>query len=286
MAHTTIVSTDELAVALGDTRWAVVDVRFDLADSLAGRRAYEAGHIPGAVFADLNKDLSAEPGGRRGRHPLPPLPGFIDRVGRWGIDARTQVVVYDDAGGAFAARLWWLLRLVGHDAVAVLDGGIGKWLAEGKPVRAGLEAREPKQFAGSVRGHYVADIAAVDELRRDPTRALIDARAPDRFQGLNETLDPVAGHIPGARNRFFKDNLNADATLKPPDALRAELETVLAGVSPDRAVVYCGSGVTACQNLLALEHAGMAGARLYPGSWSEWCSDPNRPIASGPERDS
>jgi thiosulfate/3-mercaptopyruvate sulfurtransferase len=281
MAFTTLVTTDELAAHLDDEAWVIVDVRFDLADPAAGRRAYEAAHIPGAVFADLDRDLAAAPAAGRGRHPLPDPEAFVDRAGSWGIDSATQVVAYDASGGAFAARLWWLLRYYGHEAVAVLDGGFPKWEAEGRPVRAGEESRAPRAFGGSPRQDLAVDAGAVEAARHDPTRPVVDSRAPDRFRGENETLDPVGGHIPGAVNRFFRENLRADGTFRPAEELRAELEGVLAGAAPDRAIVYCGSGVTACQNLLALEHAGLRGARLYPGSWSEWCSAPERPVATG-----
>jgi thiosulfate/3-mercaptopyruvate sulfurtransferase len=176
-----------------------------------------------------------------------------------------------------------MLRYAGHDAVAVLDGGFAKWNAEGRPVVAGVEARPAREFVARPRREMAVDASEVDAARRDPTRAVVDSRAPDRYRGENETIDPVAGHIPGARNRFYKRNVRSDGTLRDAGELRRELESAIGGVAPDRAIVYCGSGVTACQNLLALEHAGIRGVRLYPGSWSEWISDASRPIATGDE---
>ena len=283
MAHTTIVSTEELASHLGDPDWVVVDVRSDLLDPSAGRMAYSESHIAGAVFADINVDLAGEPGGGRGRHPLPSPDEFAERAGALGIDRSVQVVAYDAADGMYASRLWWMLRSLGHEAVAVLDGGLAKWVAEGRPVTSGAESRPPRRFVAGPRFDGTVTAAEVDALRADPSRPLVDSRAPERFQGRNETIDPVAGHIPGASNRFYKRNVNADGTFRDPEALRSELAELLGDAAPDRAVVYCGSGVTACHNLLALELAGLPGAMLYPGSWSEWCSDPSRPVATGDE---
>lgn len=283
MDYTTIVSTDEAAAHVDDPSWLFVDTRASLADPTAGRRAYEGGHVPGAVFADLNDDLADPPGGGRGRHPLPSPERIAATLGRLGVGPDTQVVVYDDADGMYASRLWWMLRYVGHDGVAVLDGGFAKWSAEGRPTRAGVETRDPRDLAARLRPDATADAAEVDRARRDASRVVLDSRAPDRYRGENETIDPVAGHVPGARNRFFKANVNADGTMRDPAELRAELERALGGVAPTEAIVYCGSGVTACQNLLALERAGLPGAKLYPGSWSEWISDPERPVATGDE---
>jgi thiosulfate/3-mercaptopyruvate sulfurtransferase len=283
MAFTTIVSTDELAARSDDPDWVVVDVRFSLADPEAGRAAYETGHIPGAVFADLNRDLADPPGGGRGRHPLPPPEAAARTFGGLGIGTGVQVVAYDESDGMYASRLWWMLRHAGHDAAAVLDGGFAKWTREGRPVAAGVERRPSREFVARPRPEMAVGASEVDAARRDPSRAVLDSRSPDRYRGENETIDPVAGHIPGARSRFYKLNVNPDGTMRDAAALRAEFEAALGGVAPEGAVVYCGSGVTACQNLLALEHAGVRGVRLYPGSWSEWISDPSRPIATGDE---
>lgn len=281
MPWTTLISAAALADRYQDRDWVVVDCRHDLAEPDAGARAYAAGHIPGARFAHLDTALSDKrPGPRgefRGRHPLPEPDAFIETLRGWGIDSTSQVVAYDAHGGMFAARLWWMLRWVGHAAAAVLDGGLPSWQSLGLPLsretvtpaRGDIIARAP--LAATVDAQQVLDNIA------RPARIVIDARAPDRFRGDNETLDPVSGHIPGARNRFFKDNLQADGRFKPADQLRRELSAIAS--DPQAVIAQCGSGVTACHNLLALEIAGLHGAALYPGSWSEWCSVTERPVA-------
>ena len=286
MSYTTIVSTDELARSLGDADLVVVDVRSDLGDPTAGRRAYDAGHVPGAVFADLNRDLASEPGGGRGRHPLPDVASFAERAGAWGIGPGVQVVAYDAGDGMYASRLWWLLRWLGHDEVAVLDGGFAKWVSEGRDVTTDVPTPAPRAFEPRPRDGWIVDAAGVEAMREDASRVLVDSRAPERYRGEVEPIDPVAGHVPGAVNRFYKANVNADGTMRSPDELLREFESTLAGKPSSSAVIYCGSGVTACQNLLALEHAGLPGARLYPGSWSEWVSDPSRPVATEGDRGS
>ncbi len=283
MVYTTLVTTEELSTRLDDPYWIVVDVRSSLLDPEAGRRSYETLHIPGAVFADLNGDLSTEPGGGRGRHPLPTVDEMAKTFGALGIGSKMQVVVYDDADGMYASRLWWMLRYVGHDTVAVLDGGMAKWQAEGRPTTSGREGRPEQSFVAEPRHEMAVTADDVDAARRDATRVVVDSRAPDRYLGENETIDPVGGHIPGARNRFFKLNVESDGTMRDPATIAAEMASVLGAVPAERAIFYCGSGVTACQNLLALERAEITGARLYPGSWSEWISDPRRPIATGEE---
>ena len=279
MALTTLISAADLAQSLA-ADWVVLDCRHDLADPQAGRAAYDSGHLPGARFASLDHDLADHargPGGAfRGRHPLPDADAFIETLRGWGVSDGSQVLAYDAQGGMFAARLWWMLRWVGHEAVAVLDGGLPAWTALGLP----LSTDTPSRPRGNLqrRASLVRTVGADDILARQGLTVL-DARAPDRFRGENETLDPVGGHIPGAVNRFFKDNLQADGRFKPAAQLRQELGALVA--SPASAVMQCGSGVTACHNLLALEVAGMPGAALYPGSWSEWCADPARPVATG-----
>lgn len=273
MTFTTLISTSELAARLREDRLVIVDCRFDLADVGAGRRTYETGHIPGAVFADVNDDLAARPTGTNGRHPLPTPATFIATLGRLGITNDTQVVAYDQDTGMYASRLWWMLRWMGHDAVAVLDGGYAKWGAESRPTTSGVERNALRVFHGAPRDAMVASIA--DVTARPP---LLDARAPERYRGDVEPIDRVAGHIPGARNHFYKDNLAADGVFRASSELRSMFAQSVGGTSPNDLVCYCGSGVTACHNLLALEHAGLHGARLYPGSWSEWSSDPSRPV--------
>ena len=282
MSYTTLVSTDVLAAHAGD--WAVVDCRFDLADDAWGREQYLAGHIPGAVYASLNDDLSAPRTGTNGRHPTPSDAALVAVLERLGIGNDTQVVAYDQDAGSYASRLWWLLRYAGHTAVAVLDGGLAKWSAEGRPVRSGAEPRAAASFRPSFRHDLVLTVDEVARRREDGRTLLVDARAAERFEGRSEIIDKVAGHIPGARNRFFRDNLSADGTMLPPDALRSAFTGVLEGRAPRDAVMYCGSGVTACHNLLAMEHAGLPGSPLYTGSWSEWSSDPSRPIETGPAK--
>ncbi|MES2933899.1 MAG: sulfurtransferase [Pseudomonadota bacterium] len=279
-AYTTLMSATDLAQHSNDADWVVIDCRHDLAAPQAGQAAYDAGHIPQARFANLDRDLSgvktAADGHFRGRHPLPERAALVSSLRALGVNENSQVIAYDAHGGMFAARLWWLLRWLGHPAVAVLDGGLAAWQALGSP----LSTEVPSVKAGNLHDHpsLVTTISAAEILSDlpHPSRTIIDARAPDRFRGENETMDPVGGHIPGARNRFFKDNLQADGRFKAPDALRAELTTLID--TPTSAVMQCGSGVTACHNLLALEVAGLPGAALYPGSWSEWCADPTRPI--------
>ena len=286
--RSTLISADELARHAADPRWVILDCRHDLADPAAGMTAYSGGRIPGAHFASLDRDLSdqtpASDGIFRGRHPLPTRTALLATLRAWGIGDDSQVVAYDAQGGMFAARLWWMLRWVGHGAVAVLDGGLPAWLAAGLPTVAGPDTPGP---AGTLsdRAWLVTTVSAADivaDLVADlghARRTIIDARAPERFRGENETLDPVGGHIPGARNRFFKDNLQADGRFQPAAQLRAEFAALIS--DPSQAVMQCGSGVTACHNLLAMEIAGMPGAALYPGSWSEWCADPARPVATG-----
>jgi thiosulfate/3-mercaptopyruvate sulfurtransferase len=283
VSYTTLVSTETLASAPPGT-WAIVDCRFDLANEAWGREQYAAAHIPGAVYASLNDDLSAPRTGTNGRHPLPSDDALVATLERLGIGNDIQVVAYDQDAGSYASRLWWLLRYAGHRAVAVLDGGFAKWAAEGRPVRSGPETRARATFQPSFDRGLVLTVDEVARRSRDGHTLLVDARAAERFEGRSETIDKVAGHIPGARNRFFRDNLAPDGTMLPPGALRAAFTGVLDGRAPRDAVMYCGSGVTACHNLLAMAHAGLDGSPLYTGSWSEWSSDPARPIETGPAR--
>jgi thiosulfate/3-mercaptopyruvate sulfurtransferase len=278
MAFTTIVETGTLASHLSDPAWAVVDCRFALNDDAWGAHEYPASHVSGAVYAHLAHDLSGPPSGHNGRHPLPE-PGTLARtLGGFGIATGVQVVAYDQDSGMFASRLWWLLRWMGHDSVAVLDGGFAKWRAEQRPTSSGHETRARRLFAGSPRADMVVDVDEVTRLAaHEPTR-LIDARAPERFRGEIEPIDRVAGHIPGAVNDFYMQNLDDRGLFRSTEALRDRLTKAIGGAPVDEVVCYCGSGVTACHNLLALERAGLHGARLYPGSWSEWSSDPSRPV--------
>lgn len=283
MPYTTLIAAADLARHVQDPSWIVLDCRHDLANPEAGASAYAAGHIPGAQFAHLDRDLSdkslAPDGAFRGRHPLPERNAFIETLRRWGVSHGSQVIAYDAQGGMFAARLWWMLRWVGHEAVAVLDGGLPAWQALGLPLSTDPVARQ----RGNAEPHYalVTTVSVDDVLNNlsNPVRTIVDARAPDRFRGENETIDPVGGHIPGAKNRFFKDNLLPDGYFKPASQLREEFRALV--TVPESSIMQCGSGVTACHNLLAMEVAGLSGAALYPGSWSEWCADPSRPVATG-----
>jgi thiosulfate/3-mercaptopyruvate sulfurtransferase len=282
--YTTLIDAAALAAHIDDPSWVVLDCRHDLVNLAAGREAYAAGHLPGAQFANVETDLSGakrgDDGAFRGRHPLPQVDAFIAQLRAWGIDDDTQVVAYDAHGGMFAARVWWMLRWVGHDAVAVLDGGLPAWQAAGYALST--EAPAPRARGTiALRAALAASVDVNEVLQnvKNGGRTVVDARAADRFRGENETIDPVGGHIPGAKNRFFKDNLQADGRFKAPDQLQAELATVVG--DPAQAIMQCGSGVTACHNLLALEVAGLKGAALYPGSWSEWSADPARPVATG-----
>jgi thiosulfate/3-mercaptopyruvate sulfurtransferase len=277
MTFTTLIDTATVARHTGDEDWALVDCRFDLADTAWGQREYEASHLPGAVYADLGRDLSGEKTGVNGRHPLPDPATLARTLGRLGIASGVQVVAYDQDAGAYASRLWWLLRWMGHASVAVLDGGFARWIAEGRATQPGRRPSASRTFAGTPHPEMVADAGEVGRLLGTSESRLIDARAPERYRGELETIDKVAGRIPGAANYFYKWNLNEEGTFRSPDELRAGWSAELSGAALDRTICYCGSGVTACHNLLALEHAGLKGARLYPGSWSEWSSDPSRP---------
>ena len=276
MAHTTLVSSSLLAKHLDDPRWVICDCRHDLADPGAGRRAYMAAHIPSARFVNLDVDLSAPPTGSNGRHPLPSFEKFCETLGKLGIDRKKQVVAYDSAGGAFAARLWWMLRWQGADRVAVLDGGFPKWLVENRPTSNEVPRVEPVMFDPKPQTNSV-DARFVETHLGKNDMLLIDARSPERYTGSVEPLDPVAGHIPGALNHFFQNNLDKGC-FKSPAALRQAFSELLGKTPPQDVVHTCGSGVTACQNVLAMEIAGLRGSKLYPGSWSEWCSDPRRPM--------
>jgi len=281
MSIRTVIQAEALASLRGDPRLRLIDCRFDLARPGYGRDAYRAGHLPGAVHADLNEDLSAAVTATSGRHPLPAPEVLAARLRAWGVDADSHVVAYDDGNGAYAARLWWMLRWLGHDDVAVLDGGMLRWRQLGLPLAEDIPSPAAGNFSARPRPGLAASAAEVLAATTDPAACLLDARAPERYRGDAEPIDRVAGHIPGARNHPFLASLDQEGRFLPAEALRAGLEASLGGVAPASAIAYCGSGVTACHLLLALEHAGLAGARLYPGSWSEWSSDPSRPVATG-----
>lgn len=279
MPFDTLVSARELARHLDDPSWVIVDCRHDLADPDAGERAYRAGHLPGATFLHLDRDLSGTKTGRNGRHPLPDIATLSATFGRAGIGASAQVVAYDQSSGAWAARCWWLLHWLGHEAAAVLDGGFERWVAEGRPVASSAPSVRAATFVPGAP----APIASAEEILRhldDDTLLVLDARAAERYRGAVEPIDPIAGHIPGARNRPYTDNLAAHGSFKPAAQLRSEFQAMLGRVPPSAIVHQCGSGVSSCHNALAMAVAGLPGSRLYPGSWSEWVSDPSRPVAT------
>lgn len=276
MIYDTLISPATLNDSLHRPDWVVVDCRFRLLEPAAAYRDYLVSHIPRALYTHLNDDLSNPPTTDRGRHPLPPPEHLIALFSRLGIDATKQVVVYDDANGAYAARLWWMLRYMGHEAVAVLEGGWPAWIAAGFPTTSGVEQQTETQFIGTPRREWLVTLQEV------PDQALlVDSRDPARYRGEIETIDPVAGHIPGAVNYHFSRNVDQNGRFLAPEVVRTQIETVLGETRPQQAVFYCGSGVTACMNLLALKHAGLPDGKLYVGSWSEWCADPYRPIATG-----
>lgn len=279
MSFTTLIDAATLQSQLENPDWRIVDVRHQLTDTGYGERAYAEAHLPGAVFMHCDRDLSGPMTGSNGRHPLPDRERLIARLGEIGIGQGTQVVVYDDAQGMIAGRLWWLLRWLGHEAVAVLDGGLQAWQAAGGTMNADVPPPRPAVFVAADPLTGLVTAGEVLDALGQPTLQVVDARAPDRFRGENETIDPVGGHIPGAINRFFRDNLEADGRFKAPAQLRAEWLARLAGIAPERVVHQCGSGVSACHNQLAMAVAGLSGSRLYAGSWSEWCADPDRPVS-------
>ncbi|GAB2888652.1 sulfurtransferase [Paralcaligenes sp. KSB-10] len=283
-----LIGAAELQAGIQTGQWLIFDVRHDLKDHQAGRRAYEQGHIPGAIYLDHESRLSAPKTGRNGRHPLPEFADFAALMQACGLTAASKVAIYDADTGMFAAHLWWMLRWLGHEQVAVLDGGWRAWLAGGGPVQSGTNDEKAIE-AQSVRGMGAAGGPAMPVVDADgvlanlhkPVFTVIDARAGNRYAGEVEPMDPVAGHIPGALNRPNTLNLQADGHFKAPAVLRAEFDALLEGRPANQIVHQCGSGITACHNLFSMELAGLKGSALYPGSWSEWCSDASRPVARG-----
>ena len=290
MSTTTLITPRQLAARIGERDLAVIDCRFDLARPQWGREAYATARIPHAQYAHLDHDLSGKISPSSGRHPLPAPDDFAARLGHWGIDHQVQVIAYDQGPGAYAARLWWLLRWLGHTRVAVLDGGLAAWQEEKLPLDTAPPSaeRRARRFEPRPEPEMVVSTAEIEEIigsgqLTGADLVLVDARSADRFAGRNETIDPVAGHIPGARNHPFTDNVDTAGRFLDRGTLRERFAKTLEGVPPDAAICMCGSGVTACHNLLAMEVAGLKGARLYAGSWSEWIRDPNHPIATATE---
>jgi len=281
MTDQNLISAAELAGHLDDPQLLVVDCRSELTDHDWGRRQYDAGHVPGAVYASLETALSGPVTATSGRHPLPSPEGFAQTLAAWGVGPGTRVVGYDQGHGAYAARLWWLLRAVGRPRVQVLDGGFAAWTKAGHAVATTPAARTPVPVEARTFAGWLTT-TEVEAARVRGDLVFVDARGADRYAGQNETIDPVAGHLPGARNRPFLQNLGADGLFLPPATLRDAWRGLLGGADAASVVAMCGSGITACHNLLALERAGLPGARLYAGSWSEWIRDPARPVATGP----
>jgi thiosulfate/3-mercaptopyruvate sulfurtransferase len=278
--YTTLISTQKLADHPQDPAWVIIDCRFSLDETERGRRDYEEAHIPGAIYAHLDEDLSGGiVPGKTGRHPLPGVDVMTTRFGRWGIGPGVQVVAYDDAGGAIAARLWWLLKWLGHDATAVLDGGWPHWIKTGLETRGGIETGSSRKFVPRERPEMWVKAGEVESVRQDPESQLLDSRTLDRYRGQNETIDPVAGHIPGAVCLPYSGNLDENGLFLSRDQLRMRFQKILDATPPEAAVFYCGSGVTAVHNLLAMAYGGLGLGRLYAGSWSEWITDSRRPVA-------
>ena len=280
-----LVSTAELSQQLSDSKWVIFDCRHDLMDLGKGERVYREGHIPCAHFANLDIDLSGEKNGTNGRHPLPSPAAFTAFLARHGVTNTSTIIAYDDVGGQFASRLWWLARWVGLNQVRLLDGGIQKWLADGHPLSRDVPVPKPAPLLGHADPLMLLGADEVESrLNDDAAMILIDARAPERYRGEVEPIDPVAGHIPGAYNRFYKENLNPDLTLRTADELSTAFGNMLGNTPAELVVHQCGSGVTACANIFAMEYAGLKGSRLYAGSWSEWVSDASRPFVTGAAR--
>ncbi len=283
MTFTTLIEAETLIGLYRQPDWLLVDCRFSLADPDAGKSLYAAGHIPGAIYAHLDEDLSSPViPGQTGRHPLPDREKLIATFSAWGIDEQVQVIAYDDKTGMVASRLWWLLRQMGHDRVAVLNGGFASWVSMPEaPMSRDVPRREARPFYPAAPIGKMVDAAMVAQIGQDTSYVLVDSREDFRYRGEMEPIDPVAGHIPGAVNAFFLDNLGPDGYFRHEDKLRERFVKLLAGRPAEKAVFYCGSGVSACHNLLAVAHAGLGTASIYPGSWSEWITDPERPIKTG-----
>jgi thiosulfate/3-mercaptopyruvate sulfurtransferase len=281
MTYTTLVSPATLNQNIENPNWVIVDCRFSLTNSDAGSYAYRHGHVPHARYAHLNKDLSSAITDFTGRHPLPDFTLLAKKLGDWGIANNSQVVVYDDAGGAFAGRLWWLLRCMGHDKVAVLNGGIQLWQRQGFALTTTLPTIKPTPFRPYLNPAYWLNASQVQNSIAKKAIRLIDARTPERYRGEQEPIDPVAGHIPDALNRPFQLNLDKNGLFLSADSLCKQFKQIIGTKTPEQVVHYCGSGVTACHNLLAMEYAGLTGSKIYAGSWSEWIRDKNRAVAAG-----
>ena len=281
MSYNTLITAQTLHQNINNPNWIIIDCRFSLADSTAGHSAYRHGHLPNARYADLNKDLSSEIHSYTGRHPLPNYNVLSQKLGAWGVSNDTQVVAYDDAGGAFAGRLWWLLKCLGHEKVAVLDGGIKHWQQQQFPITTTLPRIKPTVFRPYLDTTRWLNASQVQDKLAKQAIILIDARTPERFRGEQEPIDPIAGHIPKAKNRTFQLNLDSNGLFLSADRLQDQFKQLIGKTASENVVHYCGSGVTACHNLLAMEYAGLRGSKIYAGSWSDWIRNKNRGIAKG-----
>ncbi len=276
-----LVSTTELAVKIGDPSCVIFDCRHDLFDAGKGERLYREGHIPGAIYANVDTDLAGEKSGTNGRHPLPSPAAFTAFLARNGVTNTSKIIAYDDVGGQFASRLWWLVRWIGLTDVSLLDGGISKWIADGHALSRDVPVPKPVALRGHADPLMALDADEVEAGLEIASATLIDARAPERYRGEVEPIDPVAGHIAGAKNRFYKENLNADLTMRSPAEIKTAFASMMNAPHANEVVHQCGSGVTACANIFAMEYAGLKGSKLYAGSWSEWITNPARPIVKG-----
>lgn len=280
MPSNTVISANIVKENLDHDNWIIIDCRFSLANPEIGINTYRLGHIPNARYAHLNNDLSSAVTSLTGRHPLPDFNQLTKKITAWGITFNNQIVVYDDAGGTFAARLWWLLRCLGHTQVAVLDGGIQQWLALSYPITTHLPVCTAGRFKAYLDTSQWLETRQIENSLAKKSICLIDARMPERYRGEHEPIDPIAGHIPGALNRPFQSNLNTEGLFLSPSVLNQQFKALIQNIPTEQVIHMCGSGVTACHNLLAMEHAGLAGSKLYAGSWSEWIRDKNRPVAT------
>lgn len=276
-----LISNTELAAKIGDPACVIFDCRHDLFDAGKGERLYREGHIPGAIYANVDTDLSGEKNGTNGRHPLPSPAAFAAFLARNGVTNISKIIAYDDVGGQFASRLWWLARWIGLTDVSLLDGGVSKWIADGHALSRDVPVPKPAALRGHADPMMALNADEVEAGLKITSTTLIDARAPERYRGEVEPIDPVAGHIAGAKNRFYKENLNADLTMRAPAEIKSAFQSMMNAPTADEVVHQCGSGVTACANIFAMEYAGLKGSKLYAGSWSEWITNPARPIVKG-----
>jgi len=282
MTYTTLISTSDLNKNIANENWLIVDCRFNLMDAEKGPLMYEESHLPHAIYADLEKDLTGHViEGTTGRHPLPELSDVSQLFSSWGIDDSVQVIAYDSLGGMIAARLWWMLRWLGHEKVAVLDGGWNKWIEERRPINQEVHEPAPKRFVAREQLHLLANAEDTAEAAQNDQKCLLDARSLDRYRGENETFDIKAGHIPNAISAPCMKNLANNGCFADQETLRNVYSSLLDGVESSDTIVYCGSGITAAHDVLAMLHAGLGDCKLYPGSWSHWITDPDRPIATG-----